>query len=272
MNEQDQKSAALVVSSAIASGLVVPPKQAASVVPTSGDNFELSATNPMEMVECHMAAIAWCKRKIELVQNEAKELKDAFEHAVKRKWKSETLKRHWGLAEKRVIFYQKILAAFEAGYYIVPNFPVTLFAIRTTKPTPKRMWARLKDARYKNFEQEAQVLQPQQGEYQNPQPIVTKHYDSMISDPQKGDSWAFEATDWDEMEFPTNMARLHVMEAATRAMDAKVFDEVAFLPANYKRNPDPILIGRIIDPQPAGYGSQRRISFMIGWHIDTSTI
>lgn len=245
---------------------------AAAIVPTTGENLELSAQNPAEMVQCHQAAIGWCKRKIALVQNEAKELSEAYEHARQAKWSSGTLKRHSELALKRVVFYQKMLAAFEAGYYIVPNFPVTLFAIRTDKPTPKRMWARLRWHGQKNFEQEAKILPVGEGSYQNPQPAVQKDTGSLMSDPKTGDTWSFHATNWDNMDFPANMARVHVMEAATRAMDAKIFDEVGFLPQDSKRNPDPLLIGRIIDPKPPGYGERRRVSFIIAWHIDTRTL
>ena len=245
---------------------------AASIVPLEGDNFELSATNPVEMVQCHAAAIEWCKRKIMAVQNEAKELSDAYENAVAKKWKSEVLKRHAGLAKKRVTFYEKILAAFEAGYYIVPNFPVTLFAIRTKAEKPKRMWARLPWHGAKNFEQSAQVLPKGEGEYQNPQPVVKQDYQSMLSDPKMGDTWAFTAEQWDEKEYPANMPRLHVMEAATKAMDAKIFDEVGFLPQDHKRNPDPLLIGRILDPKPVASGYRNAVCFIIGWHIDTRTL
>lgn len=250
----------------------LPTSSNASIVPTTGNNFELSARNPAEMVECHRVAIEWCKRKIELVRNEATELREAYEHARNEKWASSTLKRHSELAIKRLVFYEKMLAAFEAGYYIVPNFPVTLFAIRTDKPTPKRMWARLRWAGQKNFQQDAAILPAGEGQYQNPQPVVAKKPYSLESDPQKGDTWAYEATNWDDMEFPANMARVHVMEAATRAMDAKIFDEVGFLPQDHKRNPDPLLIGRIIDPKQPGYGERRRVSFIIAWHIDTTTL
>lgn len=245
-------------------------KQTAAIIPTSGENFELSAQNPEEMVQCHHAAIAWAKRKIQIVEGEAEELRVAYEHARERKWKSDTLKRHHGLAAKRLEFYQKMLTAFESGYYIVPNFPVTLFAIRTDKPSPKRMWARLRWHGAKNFQQDAQVLPIGEGAYQNPQPVVCKG--GYLKDDKGSETWAFEASAWDTMEFPANMARIHVMEAATRAMDIKVFDEVGFLPSDHKRNPDPLLIGRIIDPRKVSYGPPRFVSFIIAWHIDTSTL
>lgn len=245
----------------------------ASIVPIDGGNIEVSAQTPIEMVQCHEAMIRWCENKISLVKNEARELKEAFEHAVKRKWKSATLKRHTALAEKRVTFYEKILEAFKAGYYIVPNFPVTLFAIRTKAQSPKSEYCLLKWSGQHNFQQEAQVLAQGEGEYQNPNPIIRTGPAQEIQESggtvTKQPFWADK---WDDMEFPANMARLHVMEAATRAMALKVFDEVGFLPEDHKRNPDPVLVGRIIDPRPQYYGPKRRISFMIGWHIDTRTL
>lgn len=243
----------------------------ASIVPTSGDNFELSAQNPEEMVQCHHAAIEWSKRKIAIMQGEARELQKAYDKARERKWQSGTLKRHWELAEKRVVFYQKMLAAFEAGYYIVPNFPVTLFAIRTDKPTPKRMWARLRHASSQDFEQSANLLPVGQGKYQNPQPVVEQK--DLRKDDKGNETLACQATDWADLDFPANMARVHVMEAATKAMDAKIFDEVGFLPQDYKRNPDPLLIGRIIRPdKPKWYGDSAKVSFIIAWHINTATL
>lgn len=262
----------------------IPPPSNVTVA-TSGENFELSATNPEEMVQCHQTAIAWAKRKIELIHQEAEvllgeiaELDAAYQHAKKCKWKWQALFNAFGTATKRreftlerVEYYKKMLAAFEAGYYIVPNFPVTLFAIRTGKAKPKRMWARLCYSDNKNFEQEPQVLPAGVGEYVNPQPIVKKDWSSADTKPGQNTTYRFEAASWQQLDFPANMARVHVMDAATRAMDAKIFDEVGFLPQDYKRNPDPLLIGRLIDPRSTTY-SKRYVSFIIAWHIDTKTL
>lgn len=205
---------------------------------------------------------------------------EAYEHAKERKWQSGTLKKHAEMAMKRVdqavqrvFFYQKMLAAFEAGYYIVPNFPVTLFAIRTDKPQPKRMWARLKYSSQKNFEQEAKILPVGEGEFQNPQPAIHQIHGSVRVDDKLERTFAFQAEAWQELDFPANMARVHVMEAATRALDEKIFDEVGFLPQDYKRNPDPLLIGRITRPgKPKWYGDLAKVSFVIAWFIDTKTL
>lgn len=246
----------------------------ASIVPVEGGNLELSASTPREMVESHNAMIEWCNHKIAMVQNEATELRSAYEHARMRKWKSDTLKRHADLADKRVVYYTKFKTALGAGYCVVPNFPVTLFAIRTTAKKPKHGYAWLTSSHMKNFEQEAKVLPQGDGEYKNPQPVIledpTNIKEEGISYKQKVHPvWADR---WDDLEFPANMARLHVMEAATRAMALKVFDELGMLPADHKRNPDPILVGRLIDPRPQSYGPKKVVSFMIAWHIDTRTL
>lgn len=245
----------------------------ASIVQTTGGNVELSASTPDEMVACHGAMIDWANRKLDLVRNEAKELRDAYNHAKKMKWRNDVLHRHAALADKRVVFYEKFKAALEAGYCVVPNFPVTLFAIRTDSPKPKPFYALRKSTWHGHFEQAAKLLPSGEGKYQNPQPIIEESTHTQTVQEggqavQKKESWADE---WAEMEFPANMARLHVMHAATRAMALKIFDEVGMLPADYKRNPDPILIGHIIKPASTRY-LQTTVSFMIAWHIDTRTL
>lgn len=248
-------------------------KQTASIVPVDGGNIEVSASTPNEMVQGHNAMIQWAERKLEAIKNEFKELRDAYEHAKARKWKSDTLKRHAAIAEKRVTFYEKFKAALMEGYCVVPNFPVTLFAIRTTNQKPAHKFAMLRSSSQRNFEQDAKLLQIGEGDYQNPQPNICQGpVQKVVEGSQTVEKRQFWAESWDELEFPANMARLHVMEATTRAMALKIFDEIGFLPADYKRNPDPIMIGRLIDPRPVGYGQPRKVSFMIAWHIDTRTL
>lgn len=247
--------------------------EGASIVPVEGGNLELSASTPREMVQSHQAMLGWCERKILVMQSEARELHDAYEHARAKKWKSDTLKRHAALADKRISFYMKFKSALESGFCVVPNFPVTLFAIRTTSKKPKSGYSYLKYSNSKDFSQEAKLLPQGEGKYQNPQPVLLE--DPAKETEFKSGSYVEKrhpvwADRWDDLEFPANMARLHVMDATSRAMALKIFDEIGMLPEDYKRNPDPMIIGRIIDPRPSGY--HKRVSFMIAWHIDTRTL
>ena len=106
-----------------------------AIVPAVTD-LELTATTPVEMQQAQAALIEWCGRKIAAMKHDAAELAENLAIAIRNKWKSSTLKRHADLAVKRVTFYEKIKAALEAGYCIVPHFPVTIFAIRTGRDTP----------------------------------------------------------------------------------------------------------------------------------------
>lgn len=250
---------------------------AASIVPVEGGNVELSASTPDEMVQCHGAMIEWANRKLELVRNEAKELRDAYDHAKKMKWRNDVLHRHAGLADKRVVFYEKFKSALEAGYCVVPNFPdrvVSLFAIRTDKEKPRPDWNYYRVVNHHNFEQEAKLLPQGEGKYQNPQPVVRQASTPHVSKDQHGietRTWEGWADRWQDLEFPANMARLHVMKAATRAMALKIFDEIGFIPEDSKRNPDPILIGRITKPA-ANKFLRKTVTFLLAWHIDTRTL
>lgn len=237
-----------------------------------GADLQMTANTPAGMQESQSAMIVWCERKVASMKQEWSELYGAYEHAVKHKWKADTLKRHAAIAEKRVTFYEKILAALRAGYYIVPSFPITLFAIRTDKKDPKRMYAVLRHERHQDFSQDAKILKPGEGEYKSPNPIVQTDWDERKDAAGNVVGQGYWASDWDDMEFPTNMSKPYIMEATSNAMALKIFDEIGVLPQDFKRNPDPIIAGRIIDPRPPGYGEQRKVTFLICWHLDTSTL
>lgn len=238
------------------------------------ENIELTAETGDEMAQCQSALILWCKSKIKETQHQAEELKSAFHHAVKRKWKSDTLKRHAALAAKRVDFYERLLAALEHGYQIVPPFPITAFAVRTNKAKPLKM------ASYRSsdtHEQKAPELPSGEGEYKNPFPIV---HQRLISPEQKATATTqykaevkeYFATGWDDLEFPVTMAKPKIMEATTRAMALQIFDEIGILPQDGRRV-DPMIIATIIIPHSSGgYSTPRRISFIIAWHLDTETL
>lgn len=257
------------------------PVQTASIVPTEGGNLELSAQNPIEMVECHNGMIAWANRKLETVKSEAKELKEAYEYAVKQKWRTTVLKKHSELAASRVEFFEKMKGALEAGYYIVPNFPgAVVFAMRTDKDCPEGViygttWTG------QTIPQEVKNPLPTgEGEYKDPN-AEGKNV-AIYTPPNERQKFNVIANEWKELDFPANMARIHVMKAANRAMALKIFDEIQMLPADrtnragnprQSRQPDPVLIGTIICKTKSPYPSEwKRISFMIAWHIDTKTL
>lgn len=239
------------------------------IVAKEGGNIACTALVPAEMSSCQTALIAWCAEKIESMRAEAAELRESFQHAKERKWKTGTLKKHAELAADRVTFYEKMLSALHHGFVIVPNFPVSVFAIRTEKTAPLGHSILIKAKDYKpEFEQEAQPLTEGKGKYQNPFPYVADYYGGRDD---KGQDWrrAYPSA-WDQFEFPVTMAKPEIMRAADRAMALKVFDQIGILPAETmtakRAKGDPIIVGQLLDPRG------RVVTFMIAWHLDTRAL
>jgi len=58
------------------------------------------------------------------------------------------------------------------------------------------------------------------------------------------------------------------MAATNRAMALKIFDQFGVLfPQAAKA--DPLICAEILDPRPTGYGVPKRVTFIIGWHLNT---
>lgn len=245
---------------------------------TSGD-IEVIAETPQEMRECNNALIAWCEQKIKAMRTDYIELEASYKAAVARKWKSSVLKRHAQMAKRRVEFYHKIQQALVAGFYIVPNFPVHVFAIRTKKEAPLRLLTTVKQTYrpYPSKDQQTGALSEGEGDYVSPFPEVAVQDDGPTGKVSYGDaehkfsSWA---THWKEVDFPLCMARPRIMEAAGRAMEMKLFDDLGVLSSSPDRRRgcgDPIIVARILDPRSTSW-NKRFVSFIIAWSLDTGTL
>lgn len=225
-------------------------------------DLELTATIPIEMVNAQQQIITWVDGKLRVLMHENNELKEAVEHAKKMKWKTQVLQNQFNRSIRKISFYKKMKSALLEGYYIVPNFPIQMFAIKTKKSRPS-------GHSYSYWDQHvqyAQEIKEGEGEYKNPFPIVRSKnsvYDSgkQISKPE---SWA---TDWDDFEFPITMAKPRIMEATSRAMALKIFDQIGIMPAAKKE--DPVIIGQIFTKN--GYNT-KTVSFMIAWHLNTNVL
>lgn len=224
------------------------------------------------MAQSQSALIDWCRAKIQSVRAEANELRAAYAEAKKNKWKTAVLERHYKLADKRTAFYGKMLHALEAGYIIVPPFPVTCFAVRTDRKKPLAL---IGNHKWDPKEQKAETLDTGEGEYRNPFPSV---YVSDCTNELSAQERAagktlksYYAESWRELEFPINMSKPHIMEATSRAMALKIFDDFGILPdPNPKK--DPVIIARIRDPRIPHRYAQRFVSFIVAWHLDTRTL
>lgn len=225
------------------------------------ENIQLTALVPDQMMEAQNQLISWCERKIASVQAEVNELLLAIDHARAFKWSLKVLKSQHQRAEKRLLFFQKFKGALDAGYYIVPNFPVQLFAIRTKKAEPATNYV---NSYWDIKREKATGLPPGKGEYRNPFPLVVRAREKDIENKDSSHSYA---DGWDELEFPVTMLKPEIIEATNRAMALGIFDQMGILPAT--RNDDPIIVGQII--RRSGYRT-KIVSFMIAWHFNTNIL
>jgi hypothetical protein len=227
-------------------------------------DVQLTATEPDEIASAQQALIAWCNQKILDLRREQKDLQDAYEHAVSQKWASGTLKRHAALAVKRIEFYEKMKAALEHGYVIIPNFPVTVFAIRTEKEKPLKLAS---TNYYDTHEQKSEMLPASEGEYKNPFPkAFQRTYDEPTKENPQRKVTYYWAEEWKDLEFPVSMSKVQIMEATTRAMALKLFDDFGIMPERKKE--DPIIVARLLDPRSTKY-NRRFVTFMVAWHLNT---
>jgi hypothetical protein len=255
---------------------------------TSAAPKQETATNMGDVPHMQASLVEWCRSKLADVRAEAEELAASYKLAIERKWKASTLKKHSGMALKRITFYEKMLAALEAGYCLFPTVDCELFAIRTDRTTPKYQ-ARWLTWGAPNFVAEAAPDLPVgQGEYHSPNPVVwsraqTRNVRDNAGELQKTEGTFFNTGPFREVDFPLVMAKPQVMDAAGKAMALKVFDEVGII-SDYQRRTeatggvraggDPIIVGHIIDPKPRGYaGRERKVrTFLIAWHVDTKDL
>jgi hypothetical protein len=227
-------------------------------------DIQLTAENADEMAQCQGALIGWFKAKLVQTQSERFDLEEAYNHARKRKWNTATLKRHAEFAMKRVAFYEKVLGALEHGYQIVPSFPMTAFAVRTSRKNPLKLWT----TNYWATHEQPSNSPPQgEGEYKNPFPLL-RYREFPTGKPGEPPKKHYFADEWKDLEFPISMAKPRIMEAATRAMALQIFDDLGIVPEKPKA--DPMIIGRIF--QPTNSYAKRSINFIIAWHLDTSTL
>ncbi len=242
-----------------------------------GHELELTAENGMQMGICMDEMIEWADYRVNLMQEEHDEVELQYLHAKKHKWRTSGFKQQMNLRLKRKAYYQKIKVAIEAGYCPMPNLPgVTIFGIRTDRKNPKHMTHIVRWSNEWHVTQKAGKLPVGEGEYVDPDPEFTRdEFTKTDSNGKKETQYEISATKWKDIDFPMQMAKPNIMEATSRAMALKAFDEMGILPAGNPSSTtargDPLILGHILDPRSTTY-HDKKITFIIGWRLDTANI
>lgn len=225
------------------------------------------ARNPTEMESEQGRMVEWAEGKLERRKADLRNARANLATATKRKWRTQEFKRIVLKEEKKCCFYEKIKLALKAGYHIIPDMDVDVFAIRTTRKKPKdnaivTRWSEVP------ADQKSNNPPAGEGRYVASSALFEemKIEDEPGKDPQhRKRRWA---TDFDdEIDFPFKLAKTVILSTTAQAMAPKIFDELGMLPR--RRGADPMIVGRVTYRE----GHDRKsINFLIAWFIDTKEL
>lgn len=233
----------------------------------------LVAMDPVAIKSEQSKLSKWFEEKAGIMRADALDLQATLDAARKEGFTlAPRIERQAKLAVKRAEFYDKCKAAIDAGFCLVPNFPVQAFAIRTTKkkPTPQESkWEG--DTR----QQESEGPALGEGTYYDAKPISTysrtkneKNYVGEIMPVDYYQAFCFD----DEIQFPISVAKPEIMSRTAAAMAEKCFDEIGVLPERHVIKRDPMVVGIIRDPRTVKGNPRRVLTFLIAWTVDTADL
>lgn len=259
--------------------VVAQEPEPATLVNSLNSDHHLVAVNGTEMLVARSGIQKWLRAKLDDIQSEIDTAQANYDQAIKHKWKASPFKNQIRKEQSKHLYYSKILAASEAGFTIVPNMDVTVFAVRTTRQLPK--WHGNQGTSTYGYsaaspmvpDENEQRLPIGEGEYQSPSQKFREEYRKI---PQIKDGKQIEVyhvrqicEGFDQIEFPLAIAQPMVMDATARAMAMKIFDRIGVVPRKYKRRGDPIVLGQITGKE----GWQTKVaSFLIAWYLDPRTL
>lgn len=239
-----------------------------------GADIELVALAPSDLLAAQTNLVMWCDGKVTAIRREADDLRENLKIAKENKWRTTGLQSALSRTEKRIPFYEKIKAAVAAGYLIVPNFPVDIFAMRVSKSAPKHE-VREGGWRAPEIPVNPEMLPAGEGRYVGP--VAALNNTSYKKKDEKGQTETiirFETAGFvDEIGFPVQAVKPVVLDATSRALALKIFDSIGVVRNGgaggwVQRRGDPIVVGRLHDPR----GNGRMVTFFVAWWLNTSDL
>ena len=230
-------------------------------------DIHVFARNPSEMQGAQRAMIHWATNKIAATFRDLSEASENLRVAKAHKWRSSAWQTRVRRLKKRVSFYQKVRSALKAGYYIVPPFPVELFAVRTDGKIPKRnkFLSQYPHSWHLVEGQTPRLLPEGEGRYVSDEATLLRRDVSYSdSDGKRVQQYEYFADEFSEIDFPFKLVKPEVMVETARAMAIKVFDQLGVLPSG-ARGKDPIVVGQIVPPEP----NRDPVTFFVAWWLDT---
>lgn len=240
-------------------------------------NQQLVALTPAELPQTQAALADWCQQKMRALGQEYRELSANLRIAKKNRWSRGGLINAVGRTKKRIQYYQKMRAAVQAGYLIIPNLPAEIIAVRVKESRP---YPPVNYGTYPTDVNEVahDALPAGTGKYVDETSVtVDESYNE--SDGKGGTRLVrrVEAGHYrDEIDFPVIAVKPIIMEATARAMALRIFDDIGVAhgpdtTSRKRRRSDPIVVGRLHDPRSSRY-NKRYVTFFIAWWLDTAVL
>lgn len=249
----------------------------------------LVARNPIEMEAARGDLKAWLEQRLTTLECDIVEANAALNEARKNGWATAALTSARNRAVDDETFYNKVLMAVEAGHTIIPEFPISIFAIRTGSREKEEQLT------YRGYVEpkETHLGRPARpdcspagiGKYRNPEPSLQSWSGTKRKDEQ-GEYFPYfvRRTGYSAgpISFPSQTARSPIMQATAEAMKDKVFDQfgVCFpvfatqstrqVQTNAARPGDPLVIGQVVHKRVGS--KQKVVSFIIAWHLNLNDL
>jgi hypothetical protein len=218
----------------------------------------LIALTPADLPDTQRNLAGWCVRKKRALQIELKELQESEALAKKRKWSMSGWAKQIKRTVERITFYDKVKLATEAGFLVVPSFPINVFAVRIGKKAKLIRDTKTSTWSVPVLPDQPAPLDAEATRYVSPQPEQENWTDTNAKNQIVQ---YFRAAGVKDMEFPAMLAEPQLILATKRAISLNVFDEIGMVGGHV----DPIVVGTIL--RPGHWGVYERMNFFIGWWL-----
>jgi len=233
---------------------------------TAPDDLALVALSPHDMASAQTDLIDWFDRKIKALAIDRSDFLDNARIAAEHGWASKNLEAKAQRVQREIAYYEKLKAASQAGYLIVPNFEAEIMAVRIKRRRPPQDEY---DYRRDVPTTPADRLPIGEGRYVT-SGVMTKSVERFAPDREHPGQdkrvTRYIATRFiEDIDFPVMAVKPSVMSATARAMALRVFDQIGVVTGRKK---DPVVIGEIVHPK-ATHWDRRRVTFFIAWWLNT---
>ena len=247
----------------------------------------LVATDPLEMKAAQGDLRAWLEQRLTVLERDIVEANAALNEARRNGWATAALTSARNRAIDDETFYNKVLAAVEAGHTIIPDFPIQVFAVRRGEPIREdaQTYIGVVDARNTALGRPVvpDCAPAGAGDFRNPQPSTSEiTRENKLATPENKQPRYYTTVHLFRhpaapISFPAVSSRAPVMRATAKAMKEKTFDQIGVcLPTTAvaggrqvqqgARAGDPLIIGQILHKRVGA--RQKVVSFIIAWHLN----